>query len=257
MRYVRPVEESGYQATGLPGFEAQFLAVTEAASVVAGRIACGGAGPALHIHPCDQYYFMCQGSMKIQLGHDVHDAGPGCLVHIPAGVPHCNWNVEPETEVHVELLAPTVRPGQTHFTFVDSVEDAPPVERVAYVSVSGSGSFADGWRRQLLSRPEPSVPALRVTLVSTGAQSGGLQIDDADQLLFVLEGAVEVALGFDGPVTASAPCLVLIPAGVPHRLSGVSGASATYLEVLAPDPGGAPARGQRVSLELAGSGFLL
>jgi mannose-6-phosphate isomerase-like protein (cupin superfamily) len=263
MKYVRPVDESGYQPTGLPGFEAQFLAVTEAVSVAVGRIACGGAGPALHIHPCDQYYFMCRGSMKIQLRHDVHDAGPGSLVHIPAGVPHCNWNVAAETEVHLELLAPTVRPGQTHFTFVDSVEDAPPVDRAAYVSPARAGfdpgSDTGGIRRRLLSRPEPSEAALRVTLVETAAQCGsdGLQIHDADQLLFVLDGAIEVTRGFDRPMAALAPCLVLLPAGVPYRVFNTSATMTSHLEMLALDPGGAPPRGQLVSLEPAGSGFLL
>jgi hypothetical protein len=32
MRYVRPVDESGYKATGLPGFEAQLVSVQLAGS---------------------------------------------------------------------------------------------------------------------------------------------------------------------------------------------------------------------------------
>jgi mannose-6-phosphate isomerase-like protein (cupin superfamily) len=263
MKYLRAVDDSAYQSTGLPGFDAQFLAVTESAAVVMGRIGCGGAGPALHIHPCDQYYFMCSGRMRIRLGHEVQDAGPGSLVCIPAGVPHCNWNDGPVPEVHLELLAPTTRPGQPHFTFVDAVDDVPPVSRKAYVSTlsepGDSVPDTNGKQRRQLSHSEPATASLRATVVESASRTGQeqFQVSSADQLAFVLDGAMEVSLGPGDPSVATAPCLVIIPAGVPHRLRNAAAGTVRYLEILLPDADGTPPRGQFVSLSAVGPSHLL
>jgi quercetin dioxygenase-like cupin family protein len=244
LRTVREVDATEYAATGLSGFEAQFVAITEMAAVVMGRIAEGGCGPALHLHPCDQYYYLLEGTMTIRLGHGVHRAGPGSLACIPAGLPHCNWNEDAPTEVHLELLAPMVRPGQTHFVFVDSLEDAPPWDVEGYVTEAGAG------RSQLLTREDPG--RLRITAHRGRADAtASMRVLDTDQLAFVAAGPADVAVGAEAARSVRAPAVVVLPAQVPHVVRG-AGPDTCWLEILAPTGDGPAARSRPVELRATG-----
>jgi mannose-6-phosphate isomerase-like protein (cupin superfamily) len=66
----------------------------------------GGAGPPAHVHTFDQFFYVLDGMMTVQIGLDRHVAGPHTLVVLPAGVPHAQWNEGPDVERHVALLAP-------------------------------------------------------------------------------------------------------------------------------------------------------
>lgn len=48
-----------------------------------------GGGPPLHVHSAeDEAFLVVEGGYAIQLGDQVHEAGPGMLVYGPRGVPH-------------------------------------------------------------------------------------------------------------------------------------------------------------------------
>ena len=41
-----------------------------------------------HSHPFDQIVYITQGQIKYHVGDEIHDGGPGSLIHIPANVEH-------------------------------------------------------------------------------------------------------------------------------------------------------------------------
>ena len=94
----------------IPGFKQGWLANRDSGAVHAGiyiaEMAPSGAGPQLHIHDFDQFYFVLEGTLNVQIGFDEHAVGPNTLVVLPAGVPHRQWNASAEPELHAAILVP-------------------------------------------------------------------------------------------------------------------------------------------------------
>ena len=80
-------------------------------SLYIGSVQPGAGGPGTHIHAFDQFYFVLDGEMTVEVGLDRFTAGPHTLVVLPAGVPHRQFNEGGETERHITLLAPEPLPG--------------------------------------------------------------------------------------------------------------------------------------------------
>jgi mannose-6-phosphate isomerase-like protein (cupin superfamily) len=74
--------------------------------VLAQRIEPGAEGLPLHTHAVDQYFYVVDGEMSIQLGSDSFVACAGTLVHVPPGTPHRSWNVGVVDERHLEVIVP-------------------------------------------------------------------------------------------------------------------------------------------------------
>lgn len=52
-----------------------------------------GLGPPLHIHrEMDETFYVTEGGLHFQVGEERILAGPGTIVHAPAGVKHAFWN---------------------------------------------------------------------------------------------------------------------------------------------------------------------
>jgi mannose-6-phosphate isomerase-like protein (cupin superfamily) len=75
------------------------------------RVPPGRGGPALHIHTFDQFYYVIDGEMKLQIGQEKFTAGPNTYVILPHGVPHANWNEGSVPETHIAVLVPEPFPG--------------------------------------------------------------------------------------------------------------------------------------------------
>jgi quercetin dioxygenase-like cupin family protein len=54
----------------------------------------------------DEYSYVLEGRIGVQLGDDVLEAGPGELVFKPRGVPHAFWNAGDEPARLLELISP-------------------------------------------------------------------------------------------------------------------------------------------------------
>jgi mannose-6-phosphate isomerase-like protein (cupin superfamily) len=79
---------------------------SEHASIYLAEMAPGAAGPPTHIHDFDQFYFVREGSLEVEVALEKHVAGPMTLVVLPAGVPHCQRNASStEVERHLAILA--------------------------------------------------------------------------------------------------------------------------------------------------------
>jgi mannose-6-phosphate isomerase-like protein (cupin superfamily) len=62
--------------------------------------------PPMHVHEFDQFYFVVEGKLSVEVGLDRFDAEPNTLVVLPAGVPHRQWNEQGTPERHLTVLAP-------------------------------------------------------------------------------------------------------------------------------------------------------
>lgn len=51
-----------------------------------------GRGPALHRHPYDEVWILDEGEATFTAGDRTLPAGPGSVVVVPAGTPHCFTN---------------------------------------------------------------------------------------------------------------------------------------------------------------------
>lgn len=64
-------------------------------------------GAPLHTHRNeDEYSYVLEGRLGVQLGEEVLEAGPGELVFKPRGVPHAFWNAGDEPLRLLELISP-------------------------------------------------------------------------------------------------------------------------------------------------------
>jgi quercetin dioxygenase-like cupin family protein len=111
--YARSVNDSeSVSPPGLEGLRLQRLAMGDRVVVNMMYLDPGGAGPGMHIHDFDQYYYVLEGVMNVEVALQRHTVEAGGLVLLPAGVPHRQWNgsgVAPER--HLALLAPGPAPG--------------------------------------------------------------------------------------------------------------------------------------------------
>ena len=64
-------------------------------------------GAPVHTHRNeDEYSYVLEGYIGVQLGDDVLEAGPGELVFKPRGVPHAFWNASDEPARLLEIISP-------------------------------------------------------------------------------------------------------------------------------------------------------
>lgn len=243
VQYIRPFDPDRAIDTGFPGYRAQFLSHLETAILINSNIQEGGCGPGLHYHHVDQLYYLIEGSMNIQLGHDVHHISAGTLVFIPAGLAHRNWNDGPGAETHFEMLIPAPPPMAPIALMVDSPDDVPEAARTDQrgytrrVDLETLSEPMPGLRVQSLAGPGSGSTHTVVNYmeVDPGAAGPGTHIHAFDQYYLVLEGelSIEVALEHHvvGPKT-----LVVLPAGVPHRQYNAGAVTEKHLTVLAPAP---------------------
>jgi mannose-6-phosphate isomerase-like protein (cupin superfamily) len=107
--FVRGLREDEFVPT-LDGFAIQKLLQrsdgSENIALYVGLVESGGAGPDTHIHPFDQFYYVLDGELSVEVALDRLTANPHDLVVLPAGVPHRQWNEGSSPERHLTLIVP-------------------------------------------------------------------------------------------------------------------------------------------------------
>ena len=64
-------------------------------------------GSPIHTHTNeDEYSYILEGRVGLQLGDEVIEAGPGDLVFKPRGIPHAFWNAGDEPARLLEIISP-------------------------------------------------------------------------------------------------------------------------------------------------------
>lgn len=233
MSYVRTTRPEAFEATGFPGYTLQMLAHPESATFITSRVAPGGHAADRHVHESDQLYFVLEGEMQVELGQRRHRAAAGCLVYIPAGLPHRNWNEGRDVELHLEIIAPSYRPGRPMLALVDAAAAGASGQEGYVVSARDSGQSEFAPRR--LTAPNAGAE-LSMGHEPADGPVGQVHTHDLDQFYYILRGTLTVDIGEEKHY-ARERTLVMLPAGIPHRTGNQSGAPVSYLIVNVPAGG--------------------
>ena len=100
----------------IPGFRVARLLQhkdgSEIISIYVGEVDPGGGGPDWHIHKFEQFYYVLEGELEVEVALEKFTATPGDLVFLPAGVPHRQRNAGTVTERHIVTLLPEPEDGE-------------------------------------------------------------------------------------------------------------------------------------------------
>jgi quercetin dioxygenase-like cupin family protein len=112
--WVRTMQETPLRPTHVPGFDVRPIANRAAGSehiFINVAEVQPGPGPGWHIHEFDQFYYVLDGALTVDIANKHYEVLPHQLMVIPAGVPHRNWNNGKVTERHIAIIQPEPRAG--------------------------------------------------------------------------------------------------------------------------------------------------
>jgi mannose-6-phosphate isomerase-like protein (cupin superfamily) len=95
------------ESVELGGLGVRYMAVGEGFSLVEHPIAPRTLAAPLHVHEHeDEYSYVLEGEVGVQIGDEVRYATPGDLVVKPRGIPHAFWNRTDEPARLLEIISP-------------------------------------------------------------------------------------------------------------------------------------------------------
>ncbi len=238
MSYVRRISATDAVDSGYPGYQVVMAASPESATVLAGFLGDGGHPP-LHTHEVDLFFVVLEGSTTIRLGRDDRHVQAGEVIYIPAGLPHGSDNQSGAAERHLEILIPGVRPGRPFLTPVKSADDVQlPVTPPHVSSGSGPPTEVTGQEtRWVLTDGSAGGRTAQVTAVErTGPEDPAppASLPD-DRLVVVTQGELTAEMATE-PAAVPAQAVIVIPAGIEHRIWNASSTPVRYLDADVPAP---------------------
>jgi mannose-6-phosphate isomerase-like protein (cupin superfamily) len=233
-RYVKPVQ-FGVPPEGT--YYTQTIATLGTSTWICTQVTAGGRGPTLHVHDYDQYYWVIHGEMTVQLGEVIQKAAAGSLVHIPAGLPHCNWNEGDVEEAHLEAFIPAAQPGCPLGKKVDTARSSAPPGSVTRADQRRFRQWNDTLQIQNLASVETGSTEAKINYLRIQGNGQGPKphIHDFDQVYFVVKGTMTADIGRHHH-EISANSLVILPAGVPHSNWNVHEGAEEHVAFLVPHP---------------------
>jgi mannose-6-phosphate isomerase-like protein (cupin superfamily) len=238
MPYTRRISAADAVDAGYPGYQVVMVASPESTSVLAGFLGNGGEPP-LHTHDVDLFFVVLEGSTTVRLGHGSHQAKAGEVIYIPARFPHGSHNQSGAPERHLEILIPGVRPGTPFLRPVQSADQVQLPEAAPHVtSSSGPATEVTGHEtRRVLTGKSTGPCAAHIPAVErTGPEDlvPAASRDD-DRLVVVTEGELTADMA-QRTAAVPAQAVIVIPAGVPHRIWNSSSTPVRYLDADLPAP---------------------
>jgi mannose-6-phosphate isomerase-like protein (cupin superfamily) len=107
----------------LGGFGARYMAAGEGFSLLEHPIAPRTLAAPMHVHEHeDEYSYVLEGEVGVQVGDEVRYAGPGDLVFKPRGLWHAFWNRSDRPARLLEIISP----GGFERYFAEIAELLPP-----------------------------------------------------------------------------------------------------------------------------------
>jgi mannose-6-phosphate isomerase-like protein (cupin superfamily) len=104
MTIVTPTDGESVE---LGGFGVRFMTTGEGFSLVEHPIAPRTLAAPMHVHEReDEYSYVLEGEVGVQVGDDIRYARPGDLVIKPRGIPHAFWNRTNEPARLLEIISP-------------------------------------------------------------------------------------------------------------------------------------------------------
>jgi mannose-6-phosphate isomerase-like protein (cupin superfamily) len=201
------------------------------------RLPAGASGLDLHTHSVDQFYYAVAGIMKMQLGTETFDVGPGTLVFIPAGTPHTHWNDGTQDALHFEFLIPAPQGELATFAEPRAVADAASLIRRAQDDGPGVITPSSGFNVRNLADRVSGSKNVSIAQVDLQPALGGarLHFHDFDQFYFVLEGTLDLQIGTK-KMAAGPNSLVVLPAGTLHANFNAGPAAERHVTLRVPEP---------------------
>jgi mannose-6-phosphate isomerase-like protein (cupin superfamily) len=99
-------------------------------SLVEHPLAGRALGAPVHTHRNeDEYSYVLEGRVTVQLGDEIVEVGPGELVFKPRGLPHAFWNARDEPARLLELISPAG--FENYFRELAPLLGAPQVDQAA------------------------------------------------------------------------------------------------------------------------------
>jgi mannose-6-phosphate isomerase-like protein (cupin superfamily) len=222
-----------------------------------------GQGPVLHLHRKHlEAFYVLDGALDVQAGHDHVPAPAGSFVLCPAGSPHTFTNPGPGEARFFGFAAPG---GIDRFLeglgAIFGQPGPPDVKALGellrrYESEAPMGFVPDGPATTVLGPGEGETMTIRgntLTILADSAATGGAfgVLDytaapgfpgppphlhhEAAEVFYVLEGKLTMRLG-DETLTLPAGGFVLVPPGTVHTFSNQAEAPVRFLGLL--EPGG-------------------
>lgn len=238
MPYTRRISAADAVDAGYPGYRVVMAGSPESTTVLAGFLADGGHPP-LHTHDEDLFFVVLDGSTTLRLGHDQRHAEAGDVIHIPAGFPHGSDNQSGAPEQHLEILIPGVRPGTPFLKPVGSADDLElPAAAPHVASTSGPPTEVSGQeKRWVLADESTAAHTARMTAVErSGPEDPGTPASLPDDRLVVVTQGELIAEIAAASAKVPAQAVIVIPAGVPHRIWNSSSVPVRYLDADIPAP---------------------
>jgi mannose-6-phosphate isomerase-like protein (cupin superfamily) len=237
MPYIRRISEADAVDAGYPGYQVVMAASPESATVLAGFLGNGGHPP-LHTHDVDLFFAVLAGGTTVRLGRDSHQATAGEVIYIPAGLPHGSDNQSGAPERHLEILVPAIQPGAPFLKPVRSVDEVQLPSAAPHVmSSEGPPTEVTGHEaRRVLTDESGSRTAQMTAVERTGPEDPGTPATrDADRLIVVSQGELQAEIAAR-PAAVPAQAVMVIPAGVPHRIWNPFASPVRYLDADVPAP---------------------
>ena len=239
MPYSRRISAGDAVDAGYPGYRVVMEASPESATVLAGFLGDGGHPP-LHTHDVDLFFVVLEGNTTVRLGYGSHQAKAGEVIYIPAGLPHGSDNQSGAAERHLEILVPGIRPGSPFLRPVRSADELqlPPGVAPHVASSSGKATEVTGHEtRRVLTDESTGARNGQITAVErTGPEDPVTPASrDNDRLIVVTQGELTAEIAAR-PAPVPAQAVIVIPAGVPHRIWNSSSEPVCYLDFDLPAP---------------------
>jgi len=223
---------------GYPGYQIVIAASPESVTVLAGFLGNGGHPP-LHTHDVDLFFVVLEGNTTLRLGRESHHAQAGEVIYIPKGFPHGSDNQSGAPERHLEILVPAVPPGTPFLRPVQSADEVQAPAATPHVnSSSGPPSEVSGHENRwaITAGPTGSRAARLTAVERTGPEGPGAVVSqDDDRLIVVTQGKLTAEVSAP-PHAVQGEAVIVIPAGVPHRIWNASCMPVRYLDADVPAP---------------------
>lgn len=97
---------------GFTGFALQDLLISPKAHIRVAEVSPGKSGPGMHIHEFDQYFYVLEGTLDVEVALQKRRVEAGMLVVLPAGVPHRQYNSGDTAERHIAINTPGPEAGR-------------------------------------------------------------------------------------------------------------------------------------------------
>lgn len=112
--WVRTLADVSMRPTHVPGFDVRTVINRAAGSehifidIVEVQ---PGPRPGWRIHNFDQFSYVLDGTLTVEIANQSYEVLPHQLIVVPAGVPYRNWNNGTTVERHLRILQPEPQPG--------------------------------------------------------------------------------------------------------------------------------------------------